>query len=124
MSLPLGFVTMRQSPKVNSEWLTGSPPLLQSSLALGFGGAPTPAATCGMMVMSQLMLPMPHVISPSGAGLPRRALGALARLKPWGRCPAKLGEKAVLSVDPDQVLLPPPNDHRTVMMQYDSARIF
>ena len=124
MSLPLGFVTMSQSPKVHSEWLTGSPPLLQSPLTLGLGTAPTPAATCGMMMVSQDMLTMPHVIGTLGAGLSRRALGALARLKPWGRCPAKLGKKAVILVDPDQVLLPTANDHRTVLVQYDSARIF
>ena len=116
MSLPLGFVTVSQSPKVHSERLTRSPPLLQASLALGLGSAPTPAATCGMMMMSQCMLPMPHVIGTPGAGLSRRALGALARLEPWGRCPAKLGKEAVLPVDLDQVLLPPPNNHRTVVM--------
>ena len=115
---------MRQPPKVNSEWLTGSPPLLQSSLALGLGNAPTPTATGGLMMMSQHMLTMPHLIGTTGASLSRRALGALARLKPWGRRSTELGKEAVLHVDPDQVLLPTPNDHRTVVMQYDSARIF
>ena len=115
---------MRQPPKVNSEWLTRSPPLLQSSLALGLGNAPTPTAAGGVMMVSQHMLTMPLLIGTTGASLSRRALGALARLKPWGRRSTKLGKEAVLHVDPDKMLLPPANDHRTVVMQYDSARIF
>ena len=74
--------------------------------------------------MSQDMLTVPHVVSALGAGLSRRALGALARLKPWGRRPSELGKESIILVDSDEVLLPPTNDHRAVLVQYDSSRIF
>ena len=77
-----------------------------------------------MVVMSKYMLTMPHGICALGAGLSRRALGALARLQPWGRCPSKLGKETIMLVDPDEVLLPTTDNHRTVLMQNDRTRIF
>ena len=76
------------------------------------------------MMMSQDMSTVPHVFCAFGAGLFRRALGALARLQPWGRRPSELGKESIIFVDADEVLLPPTNDHRAVLMQYDSSRIF
>ena len=124
MPLPLWFVTMSQPPEVNPEGLTRPSPLLQTPLALCLGSAPTPTATCCVMVMPQYMLTVPHFVGALSAGLFRRALGALARLKPWGRCSSKLGEEPILLVDPDEVLLPASNDHRTVLVQNDGSRIF
>ena len=82
MPLPLWFVTMSQPSEVYTKRLTRPSPLLQTPLTLGLGTAPTPTATCGMMMMSQYMLTMPHVIGTLGAGLSRRALGALS-LQTW-----------------------------------------
>ena len=45
-------------------------------------------------------------------------------MKPWGRCPAKLRKKAVILVDPNKVLLPATNDHRTMLIQYNGTRVF
>ena len=115
---------MCQSPKMHSQWLTGSPPLLQAPLTLGLGTAPAPTATCRVMVMSQHMLPMPHGIGALGAGLSRRALGALAWLQPWGRCPSKFGKETIMLVDPDEMLLPAANNQRAILTQGDSARVF
>jgi len=83
-----------------TQWLTGAAPLLQSTLALGLGGPAASTATRCMVMMSQHMLSIPVVICALFARLPRRALGAVAALQPWGRTASKFREEAVKFVDP------------------------
>ena len=108
---------MCQSPEVDSQWLAGPSPLLQSPLPLGFGAPSAPTATCRVVVVAQDMLPVPEVVSALGARLPRRALGAVADLQPWGRGAAEFGNQSIVLVDPDEMLLSAANEQRAVLMK-------
>ena len=69
-----------------------------------------------MMMMMQDVLPVPHVISALSAGLPLRALGAMATLQPWGRSSAEFGDNAIKFVDTHKIMLPAANAQGTIMV--------
>ena len=115
---------MCQSPEVDSQWLAGPSPLLQSPLPLGLRDTTAPTATCRMVVVSQDMLPLPEVVGALGARLPRRALGALADLQPWGRGASEFGKKAVKLVNPDKILLPAAYTQGAVLIENHRAGVF
>ena len=75
------------------------------------------------MMMSQDMLTVPICIGTLGTRLPLRALGAIAAVKPWGHGSAKFGEDTIELVDSQKMLLPLPNEHRTIMVKDNSTRI-
>ena len=124
MTLPLRLVTVCQTTEMNTQRLTGAAPLLQSTLSLSLRGPTTSTATCGMMVMAQHMLSMPHVICALGAWLPRRALGAMAALQPWGRTASEFRNEAIKLVNTNEILLPAADTQRAVLVQNNCAGVF
>ena len=124
MTLPLRLMTMCQATKMNAQRLTGASPLLQSTLPLSLRSPTTPTATCRMVVMAQNMLPVPHVVCALGARLPRRALGAMAALQPWGRNASEFGYEAIKFVHTDEILLPSAYAQRAVLVQNHSPGVF
>ena len=70
------------------------------------------------------MLPVPHVVCALGARLPRRALGALAALQPWGRYASEFGNEAIKFVHTDEILLPSADAQRAVLVQNHRAGVF
>ena len=115
---------MCQSPEMYSQWLAGPSPLLQSPLPLGFRDPSAPTATCRMVVVAQDMLPVPQVVGALGARLPRRALGALADLQPWGRSASEFGKEAVKLVNTNKILLPAVYTQRAVLIENHRAGVF
>ena len=115
---------MCQSPEVDSQWLAGPSPLLQSPLPLGLRNPSAPTAACRVVVMAQDMLSVPHVVGALGARLPRRALGAMAALQPWGCSASEFGNKAVKLVHTDEILLPAAYTQRAVLIENHRAGVF